>query len=318
MQPLIKKNIKSPLKRLLKPLLGTIAALVSVGVSFSPALAGDPFRTSNPRAIGNDTEAAFEALFRDGDYPTAIDELDKALRSDPNEPLVYALLASITYLNSSEGIPAEFSNYATRTRETAQALLTDDPLRGNLYIAVGYFLEGAYSFLSDGAIRGTPAALNKLQQTFDYLDKAAAVNSSDPELNSIKGYMDMMLAVALPFANAAPALERLEEYGGPAYLSWRGVAVGHRDAERPEAAMGAVDQAIEAAPDNPELYYLKAQIFVEQRLYAQSLDWFDRALDDHEQLLSPIVRQICRERGKALERAVRDGASTRSAHSACS
>jgi tetratricopeptide (TPR) repeat protein len=176
-------------------------------------------------------------------------------------------------------------------------------------MGVGYFLEAADVFLTDGALRGMPAALSKLQQTFDHLDLASIEDASDPELNAIKGYMDLMLAVALPFANVTPALERLEQYGGPDYVSLRGVAVGYRDLDRPEEAMAAINQAIAAAQGNPELEYLKAQIFVEQRDYATGVEWFDEALEEDDRLLPATVSQICRERRKAAERAVRDGAT---------
>ena len=301
--------MRTPNRNSLPVDLTTIATL-SLGLS--PALAADPFRDRNPRDLNDTAVEAFEAIFKTADYPTAKDALSDALQAAPDEPLVYALLASIDYLESGgNDLPASFGTYATRTREAGEALVASeaDLLRGHLYIAVGYFLEGADVFLTEGALRGMPAVLSNLQQAFDHLDLASLENSTDPELNSIKGFMDLMLAVALPFADVAPALERLEQYGGPDYVALRGVAVGYRDLNQPEEAMAAIDRAIVAADDNPELKYLKAQIFVEQRDYSASVEWFDEALDDHEQLLAPMVRQICRERRKATERAVRDGAT---------
>jgi tetratricopeptide (TPR) repeat protein len=297
-------------------LQAAVIALATLGLTvtsaIAPALAADPFRDRNPRNLNDKTVEAFEAMFKVADYPAAKEALTEAVRQAPDEPLVYALLAAIDYLEAGgNDLPASFRTYASRTRETGAALVSNDtdPLRGNLYIAVGSFLEAADVFLAEGALRGMPAALSKLQQTFDHLDLASIKDASDPELNAIKGYMDLMLAVALPFANVTPALERLEEYGGPAYVSLRGVAVGYRDLERPEEAMVAVDRAIAAAPDNPELDYLKAQIFVEQRDYATGVTWFDEALTDSDRLLPATVSQICRERRKAAERAVRDGAT---------
>lgn len=295
-------------------LLATLGLVITSTIA--PALAADPFRDRNPRDLNDKAVEAFEAMFKEADYPAAKDALDDAIRQAPDEPLVYALLAAIDYLEAgSDDLPASFRTYATRTRETGAALVSDDtdPLRGNLYIGVGYFLEAADVFLSEGTLRGMPAALSKVQQTFDHLDLASRENSSDPELNAIKGYIDLLLAVALPFANVTPALERLEQYGGPSYVSLRGVAVGYRDLDRPEDAMNAIDRAIEAASDNPELEYLKAQIFVEQRDYATSLEWFDEALEEDDQLLPATVRQMCRERRKAAERAVRDGATVEDA-----
>lgn len=305
---------RSPILRMLTTTLTllttTTISIAAIG-SWSPALAVDPFRDRNPRNLDENTVEAFEAIFKTANYPVAKAALSEALSEAPEEPLVYALLAAIDYLEAGgNALPESFRTYAARTRDTGAALVTTqaDPLRGNLYVAVGYFLEAADVFLAEGPLRGMPTALANLQKTFDHLDLASIEDASDPELNAIKGYIDLMLAVALPFANVTPALTQLEQYGGPTYLSLRGVAVGYRDLERPEEAMQAINRAIAAAEDNPELEYLKAQIFVEQRDYATSLQWFDQALEEHDQLLAPIVTQICRERRKAAERAVRDGA----------
>lgn len=307
------RSITQPSAQSAQSALTALATLsLAMTGAIAPALATDPFRDRNPRNLNDQTVAAFEAMFKEADYPAAKAALSDAVRQAPDEPLVYAMLAAIDYLEAgSDDLPASFRTYASRTRETGAALVSadTDPLRGNLYMAVGYFLEAADVFLTEGALRGMPTALSKLQQTFDHLDLASIEDASDPELNVIKGYMDLMLAVALPFANVTPALERLEQYGGPAYVSLRGVAVGYRDLERPEEAMVAIDRAIAAADDNPELEYLKAQLFVEQRDYATGVEWFDTALAADDQLLPATVFQICRERRKAAERAVRDGAT---------
>jgi len=304
---------RSPITRTLTTAI-TLLATVSITAigTFSPTLAADPFRDRSPRNLNDNAVEGFEAIFKEADYPTAKAALSKALREAPEEPLIYALLAAIDYLEAGgDTLPASFRTYATRTRDTGAALVANDtdPLRGHLYVAVGHFLTAADVFLTEGALRGMPAALTNLENAFEHLDLASIEDASDPELNTIKGYMDLMLAVALPFANVTPALTQLEQYGGPTYLSLRGVAVGYRDLERPEEAMRSVDQAIAAAEDNPELEYLKAQIFVEQEDYATSLQWFDEALKEHDRLLAPIVDQICRERRKATERAMRDDAS---------
>jgi len=299
--------------RYLSALAGVSLTIAAVASSVAPAIAADPFRDRNPRDLNDKAVEGFEAMFKEADYPDAADALSDAVREAPDEPLAYALLAAIDYLEAGgDDLPASFGTYATQTREAGAKLVESDALRGNLYIAVGYFLEAGDIFLREGALRGMPAALSNVQKTFDHLDLASRENSSDPELNAIKGYMDLLLAVALPFADVNPALDRLERYGGPDYISLRGVAVGYRDTDRHTEAMNAVDRAIEAAPDNPELEYLKAQIFVEQRNFAESLDWFDEALEESDRLLPATVRQICRERRKATERAIRDGANVES------
>ena len=121
-------------KRTVKALAS--AAVVVLGLWVTPSLAGDPFRPSNPRAIGEKTEAAFNAIFKEGNYKQAQGYLSQAASSEPNEPLTYALLGALAYTNQ------DFDNlksYASQTLETSQKLIPTDPLRGNLYTAVGHF-----------------------------------------------------------------------------------------------------------------------------------------------------------------------------------
>jgi len=61
--------------------------------------------------------------------------------------------------------------------------MTRDPLRGNLYAAVGHFLQGAAVLTRDGTVKGTPQALAELRQVYEYMDRAEAISSTDPEVN---------------------------------------------------------------------------------------------------------------------------------------
>lgn len=272
-----------------------------------PTVAADPFRTTNPHSIGDRTEAAFKAIFQDGNYKAAQSYLKQAQTSEPNEPLAYAMQASLAYtldkdLNS-------FDVYGNKTLETAKQLTNTDPLRGNLYAAVGYFLQGASVLARDGTVKGTPEALSKLRLVYEHLDKAQAISANDPEINLMRGYMDLMLAVNLPFSSPAQAIERLEKLAEPKYLAARGLAIGYRDLEQYSDALAAVNRAIELTPNNPELFYLKAQILAEQSkkigdrsMLKESIQNFDRAIAKKAQLPSTLVKQIERERGKAVNR----------------
>ncbi|WP_206044051.1 Sll0314/Alr1548 family TPR repeat-containing protein [Geitlerinema sp. P-1104] len=284
---------------------------IALGTWLTPAWAGDPFRQENPRNISDTTEQAFEAFFRVGDYPLAAQQVDLALSEANVDPILYAMRASLVYLEDPDNLPSEFKDYATLTLERAEALVDEDPLRGNIYIAVGHFLEGAYALKTDGIVRGVPTALSKLQQVFRHLDRATAVDPEDPELNIIKGYMDLMLATNLPFSNPERPIERLRDYAAPEYLAKRGLAVGLRDLNRFEEAMQAVDRSLELTPENPEIMYLKAQIYVDSGDRASSLPWFDRALAMQEQLPAELVRQIQRERDQAQRRVDAEQASNR-------
>ncbi len=271
------------------------AAAVVLGLWVTPTLAGDPFRSTNPHEIGPKTEAAFDSLFKDGNYKQAKSYLQQAESTESNEPLVYAMLASLAFNDKDwEGL----KSYATKTLQTADQLADTDPLRGNLYTAVGHFLEGTYNFQKDGPV----GALSKLQKVFQSLDAAKKIDPNDPELNLITGYMDLMLAVNLPFSDPAQAIEKLETFGSPAYLAYRGIAIGYRDLKQYPQAMQFVERALEATPNNPEVLYLKAQVLVRQGKNQEALEFFKKALDKQAQLPNNNVAQITYEHCKTQNR----------------
>jgi tetratricopeptide (TPR) repeat protein len=169
-----------------------------------------------------------------------------------------------------------------------------DPLRGHAYMAVGHFLIGAHTVLTED-IGGVTQALGKLRPIFKNLSKAEKISAQDPELNLIRGYMDLMLAVNLPFANPDEAIKRMEEYGKPSYVAYRGIAIGYRDLEKADKARKYVDKALAIHPDNPDLLYLKAQILLHQGEKEKSLQYFQAALARRSQLLPQLGRQIAYE-----------------------
>lgn len=269
---------------------GLMALSLSLGAAL-PSLAADPFRSNSAYEIGEHTQAAFEAIFKEGDYVTAEAALEQAEQAEANEPLVHAMIASIEYLKGGNDL-AEVARRADLTTAAAADLIESDPLRGHLYTAVGTFLKGAYVLKTEGVAKGTPQALSMLQTVFNSLDEAEAIDADDPELNLIKGYMDLMLAVNLPFSNPAEAIERMDAHGSPVYLAQRGIAVGYRDLEQYDAAMDAVNQAIAAAPTNPELMYLKAQIANRLGNQAESSQLYAEALTYADQLPDSLVDRI--------------------------
>lgn len=266
---------------------------IAFSVSVNAALA-DPFRTNSPHQIGSQTEQAFKVLFEQGDYLQAAQLLRTA---EANEPLAYAMKAALAYIDRNWDVMGE---NARLTRETAEQLMATDPLRGHLYVAAGQFLEGAHTLSTQGTVRATPAILSKLQQIFDSLEEAEKINPQDPELNLLKGYMDLMLAVNLPFSNPEQAIERLQNYGGPAYLAQRGIAIAYRDLDKPEQALAAVNSAIQQTPNNPELYYLKAQILRRQGNEQESLRFFRQALAKKSQLPQNLAYQIAWEQCRTV------------------
>lgn len=280
-----------------KQVFGTLSLSLTmiIGVSNSQVLAADPFRTENPRDIGKHTEQAFKTIFFEGDYKGVSQELQLAETQESDEPLAYAMLASLAYTERNWD---NIQKYALKTLESAEKLSQSDPVRGNLYLAVGHFLDGAYVYEKQGALD----AINKLQLVFKYLDQAEAEDPNDPELNLIKGYIDLLLAVNLPFSKPEQAIARFESYAAPNYLVERGLAVAYRDLEQYDQALKYVKSAIKIAPDNPEHYYLQGQILRQLgkrnnnvEILQQAQQNFEQALLKSSQLPDFVLKSLKRE-----------------------
>jgi tetratricopeptide (TPR) repeat protein len=282
----------------------TVTTSILLNILGNPSFAGDPFRSREPHKIGDRTEAVFNAIFQQGNYPAAKDALQKAVSSEPNEPLIYAIQASLAYQNQDQ---TSLAKYSRKTLETGQNLIASDPLRGNLYTAVGHFLEGAVILKREGTVNGAPLAFSRLRKVYTYLDRAEEISASDPELNLIRGYMDLMLAVNLPFTSPDDVINRLEKNAAPGYLVDRGIALAYRDLKQHSQALDYVNRALKTTADNPEIYYLKAQILHEkgkkeksQDLIKEAITHFDKALAKKSQLPANLVKQIEYERNQAV------------------
>ncbi len=278
--------------------------------SATPAWA-DPFRTQNPRAVGDRAEAAFVMLFKNGDYPTARRLAQEAIAREPQEPLGHALAGALAYLDGQWG---EVQTAAAQTLATAEALKARDPLRGNLYIGVGHFLEGAFA-VSDGGsgpVQGAPAALAKLSRVNAALDAATAIDPNDPELNLIRGSLDVLLADNLPFGNVDGAMVALKR-GQPSYVVDRMVAAIHRRQKQFAPAIAAVDRALASGPQNPDLLHLKGQILYEQgrstqnlAILKQSEALFLQVLAKRNQLLRAVIRHLEKNELRRVQRDIRN------------
>jgi len=267
----------------------------------SAAWAGDPFRVSDPHNIDSKTEKAFEELFHQGNYKAAKETLLEAEKNSDSDPLAYAMRASLAY--TEEDYPG-LNIYANKTLETAEKLKETDPLRSNIYIGVGYFLQGSYIFKTEGAVQALP----KLQQVFQYLEIADNLSTNDPELNLIKGYLELLLAVNLPFSSPEKAIERFQKYGAPPYLVDRGVAMAYRDLKDYDKSLEFLDKAINQSPDNPELEYLKGQVLRLQGLknsniatLQESITYFDKANEKRGQLPKTLLIPLDHDRQSATD-----------------
>ena len=272
------KSLQQTIKRTVSAMVGAVAIAT---VSALPGLA-DPFRSAEPHTIDDQTEQAFDIMFRDGNYVEARELLATA---DQDEPLAHAMKASFSFLDQDWDT---LKLQAEQTLDAASQLTDSDPLRSHLYTAVGHFLEGAHIFSTEGAVTAIPRGLSKLSQVLSSMKSAESIDSEDPELNLIKGYMDLMIAVSLPRSNPQEAITRLEEYGSPDYLVNRGIAIAYRDLKQHDKALEYVDQALELTPGNPDLRYLKGQIL---RNKAEDLDEPDQA-EEQQQTLRQSVRHL--------------------------
>lgn len=280
---------------------GILSSLTVIS-SASLAFAGDPFRTVNPRNISEETELAFKALFEEGNYVEAKEYLSLPKKSNFNDPMASALRASLAYTEQDWN---NLDIYAQKTLDYAKAISNDDPLRSNLYLAVGNFLMGASEYQSNGAI----AAITRLQAVFNYFDQAEKIDSTDPELNLIKGYLNLFLAVNLPFSSPQQAIANLQTYASPQYLVNRGIALAYRDLGDYDLALTFVNKALESTPLNPELYYLKGQILRKKGqtdnnilVLEEAVKNFDIAIAKIDQLpLEAVQKPLQREKRKTVE-----------------
>jgi tetratricopeptide (TPR) repeat protein len=180
-----------------------------------------------------------------------------------------------------------------RVRVNAEALKGKDNLRAYIYLAASDLIEAGYIVKTEG-VSSAPKALPLVQSVFDNIQKAKDISPNDPELNLIKGYIDMLIASVLPLSDLETALESLKQYAAPDYLKWRGIALAYRDARKPDLALDAVNKALTSAPNNPELHYLKGQV-----LWMQSdsniptaKKQFELALSKSKQLNPSLLDEI--------------------------
>ena len=283
--------MKRPLKLISASLL---AALVSA-VTAMPSFAADPFRSTNARDIGSETQKAFVLMFKEGNYVAAVKQLDVAVKTEANEPLLFALFAS-TFYAKEDYLAMQVAG--KRVRANAEALKGKDNLRAYIYRAASDLIEAGYIVKTEG-VSSAARALPLVQSVFDNIKQAQDIDPNDPELNLIKGYIDMLIASVLPLSDLETALSSLKQYAAPDYLKWRGIALAYRDARKPELALDAVNKAIAAAPNNPELTYLKGQVLWMQggSSIPTAKKQFELALTKAKQLnpgLLSEIREQCR------------------------
>jgi tetratricopeptide (TPR) repeat protein len=265
----------------------TIGLLVSLLLFYAnPALAKDPFRTGpEARPIGPALESAFEDFFRTGEFQKASQKLSKAQTENPNEPLVYTLQAALAYLNGQRDKMLEMTQ---KTRDVAQVIESKDAARSHLYRGIAQGLEGSSYYLKDG-LTGIPKALTYVSSMFLEIDKAKQLAPEDPEVNLLVGYINTLLN------KYDDALQEFRK-AGPPYLSYRGQALVYRDTKAYPKAQLMVDKALVAAPQNPDLLYLKGQIFALQSKPTEAIASFDQALTIGKQLPESTKKQIRIER----------------------
>ncbi len=247
---------------------------------------------------GSNIDRAKLAMFRDGDYIKARQYLDAARKTEPNDPLTYAMSTLYPF---SAGDLEKVKVYSGQTYQAGKRLMATNPVRGNLYQGVGLAIDAAYEMKKNGAL----GALNKLQQVFKYMDAAKKINPNDPELNLVKGYMDLLLAVNVPFSDTNQAIDQLQN-AEPKYLAYRGIYIGYRDLKEYDKAIVAIDTATKLAPNNPELLYYKAQILgIRGRATKNdpdlraSVKLFEAAYQKRDRLLTSTIANILSERCQA-------------------
>ncbi len=261
----------------------------------SSAIAADPFRTGpKARPMGPALEKAFEDFFRNGSYLNSSQKLNAAQAENPNEPLVYTLQAALAYMNNQ---PERMQAMAQKTRQVAEAMPAKDEARSHLYRGLAKGLEGAGDYLKDGD-SALPSILAKVPSMLLEINTAHRKAPDDPEINLIVGYIDTVIT-KYGLSSYDEAIESFRK-ANPAYLSFRGKALVYREKKDYVQAQLMVDKALTAAPQNPDLFYLKGQILASQRKPTDAVLSFEKALSLGKQLPESTKKQIRKERDAQL------------------
>jgi tetratricopeptide (TPR) repeat protein len=251
-------------------------------------LAADPFRTGvKARPMGASLQSVFEDFFRYGKYQSSSQKLAKAQIENPNEPLVFTLLAATAYQNQQKDV---FLLTVPKIRDASSRIAVKDSARSHLYKGVAQGLEGY--FLKD-SVTDLPKTLTYASSMLLEIDKAHSLSPNDPEINLFVGFINMVLG------KHDEALKNFQK-AGPPYLALRGQALVYRDTKDYANAQVAVDKAIAVASQNPELLYLKAQIFVLQKNPNEAMKYFDQALKLGNELPADTLKQINKERSSLV------------------
>ncbi len=276
----------------------TAALLLSVGAAL-PSLAADPFR-AGASPMGAKTGDAFELMFKNSDYKGAQSLLKQIETKETNEPLMYTLQALLAYHNEDNKNWSQLSAYADQTETAAKGLSRkgDKPsqLRGNLYLAMADFLDGAHAITQDGPVRGMSVAFGKMRGIYGSMKKARTVDANDPELNLVQGFLDMTMAVYLPLSDSKAAIQKLESVRDTnpkaAYLANWALATGYRTMKEKDKAIASVNAGLKDQPNHAELNYLKAQILAAQGKQAEAQPLFVKALQASPKMPDNLVAQI--------------------------
>jgi tetratricopeptide (TPR) repeat protein len=260
-----------------------------------PAWAKDPFRATKARPIPAETATAFDTLFREGNFRGAIPQIEKAIKANDSEPLAHTMRALVEFFRQDMNA---MRRSGQSVKQRAQALIGKDKLRGHLYLAIADLIEASYLFKTEG-ISGVPRILPLVQNVFDEMKNAQKIDPTDPELNLLKGLMDILISsvssAVIPSTDVEASLANLRQFSAPDYLKWGGITVAYRDARKTDLALEAVDKALASAPNNPVLHYFKGQIFWVQGNIPEARRYYLLTLSKSPQLPDQFVKDVLSE-----------------------
>lgn len=159
----MKRPFKLVSKLVFASISSSLLATLVIATTALPSFAADPFRSNNARAIGNETQKAFELMFKEGNYAAAVNQLDVAVKTEADEPLLFAL-RSATFYAKEDYLGMRVAG--KRVRANAEALKGKDNLRAYIYLAASDLIEAGYIVKTDG-LSSAPRALPLVQNVFD-------------------------------------------------------------------------------------------------------------------------------------------------------
>ncbi|NLF06452.1 MAG: tetratricopeptide repeat protein, partial [Pirellulaceae bacterium] len=225
-----------------------------------------------------------------------VDDLNKAVKLDPNEPQAYLLTARLDLMPGGAG-PKSARDALDKVVALENA---DAAARANALVLRAGLQEDAEKKLDDlnEAVRLLPhnaatvrargltlADMNKLEPALADLDKAISLDPQDVPTYEAKA---IVLAALERFDEAIAALQRAIELAPDATGPLVQLARVHIARKKLDDALAVLDKVLESQPDNVAVLLLRSGVYQELGKKEQAMADVDKALEIQPGLIVAI------------------------------